>query len=445
MDYEQTYREKLTTAEKAVECIQSGDWIDYGWSILTPRALDHALALRAEELRDVKIRGGLVLHLPEIAQSEKARRTFIWNAWHTSARERGLVRAHAAYYIPMRFSELPGYYRNNLYVDVAMFQAAPMDEDGWFNFGPNPAYLEALCERADKIIIEVNRNIPRCHALQGKNGVHVDQVYAIVEGNDPLLEELETVEQTETDLAVARHVVNEITDGACLQLGIGAMPNAIGQMIASSDLCDLGIHSEMYVESFMDMALAGRITGAKKQIDCGLQTYSVTMGSRRLYDYLGNEASCRVAPINYINDVRRIAAIDNFISINGAVEVDLYGQVSSESVGTQHISGAGGQQDFVLGAYLSKGGKSFICFASTYLDKQTGKRRSRIRPTLREGTIVTCTRSNLHYLATEFGVVNVKGLSTWERAEALISIAHPDFQEELIREADQMGIWRRGV
>ena len=443
MDYERIYREKLTTPENAVKCIRSGDWVDYGWSILTPRALDHALARRAGELQDVKVRGGLVLHLPEIVQTKEARRCFTWNAWHTSAGERALVRAREAYYIPMRFSEIPGYYRQNLRVDVAMFQVAPMDKEGWFSFGPNPAYLEALCECAGKIVVEVNHSIPRCRALHGKNGVHIDRVYAIVEGKDLQLEELAAVKPTETDLAAARHVVSEIPDGACLQLGIGAMPNAIGGLIAQSDLHDLGIHSEMYVESFVDIALAGKITGARKSFDRGLQTYAVTMGSRRLYEYLGSEKSCRVAPIDYINDVRRIAAIDNFVSVNGAVEVDLFGQVSSESVGTQHISGAGGQLDFVLGAYLSKGGKSFICFTSTYLDKQTGQRHSRIRPTLREGTIVTCTRSNLHYLATEYGIVNVKGMSTWERAEALISIAHPDFRDELIREAEKIGIWRR--
>ena len=197
------------------------------------------------------------------------------------------------------------------------------------------------------------------------------------------------------------------------------------------------------MDAFVDMAEAGRITGAFKPFDRGRQVYAFAAGTQKLYDYLNNNPECCCVPVDYANDIARISQIDNFISINGAVDIDLYGQVSSESSGTRHISGSGGQQDFVLGAYLSKGGKSFICCSSTMKDKKTGELHSRIRPTLVTGSVVTATRTNLHWLVTEYGKFNVKGKSTWERAEGIIGLAHPQFRDELIAEAEKMHIWRR--
>ena len=188
---------------------------------------------------------------------------------------------------------------------------------------------------------------------------------------------------------------------------------------------------------------AWRIPDLRKPFDRGRQTYAFAAGTQKLYDFIDNNPECMAAPVSYVNDIARVSQIDNFISINGAVDVDLYGQVSSESSGTHHISGAGGQQDFVMGAYLSKGGKSFICCSSSYMDKKSGQLKSRIRPTLLEGSVVTATRTNLHYVVTEYGKFNAKGKSTWERAEGLIAIAHPQFREELIAEAEKMHIWRR--
>ena len=220
------------------------------------------------------------------------------------------------------------------------------------------------------------------------------------------------------------------------------MPNAVGSLIAESDLKDLGVHTEMYVDAFVDIAKAGKITGAHKNIDRFRQVYGFGAGTKKMYDYLDENPELMSAPVSYTNDIRSIAALDNFISINNCVDIDLFGQVSSESSGIKHISGAGGQLDFVLGAYLSNGGKSFICCSSTFTDKQ-GVMHSRIRPTLVEGSIVTDTRANTHYVVTEYGMVNVKGLSSWQKAEALISIAHPDFRDDLIKEAEKMHIWRR--
>ena len=214
-------------------------------------------------------------------------------------------------------------------------------------------------------------------------------------------------------------------------------------LIAQSDLKDLGVHTEMYVDAFVDIAKAGKITGARKQLDKGRQVYAFGAGTQKMYDYLNDNPECMSAPVDYTNDIRSISALDNFISINNAVDIDLFGQVNAETAGLKHISGAGGQLDFVLGAYLSKGGKSFICLSSTFFNKKTGQIESRIRPTLENGSIVTDTRANIHYLCTEFGCVNLKGLTTWEKAEALINVAHPDFREDLIKEAEKMHIWRR--
>ena len=290
--------------------------------------------------------------------------------------------------------------------------------------------------------MEVNENMPRC--LGGKeNGIHISEVDMIIQGDNPSIAEMGgAAAATDVDQAVAKLIVEEIPDGACLQLGIGGMPNAVGSMIAESDLKDLGVHTEMYVDAFVDISKAGKITGARKNIDRFRQTYAFAAGTKKLYDFLDDNPECMSAPVDYTNDIRSISALDNFISINNTVDIDLYGQVNAESAGTKNISGAGGQLDFVLGAYLSPGGKSFICCSSTFKNKQ-GELVSRIRPTLADGSIVTDTRANIHYFVTEYGKVNLKGLSTWQKAEALISVAHPQFRDELIKEAEKMNIWRR--
>ena len=442
MDFKSLYNQKLVSAKTAAEVVKSGDWVDYAWTTITPVAVDTELAKRLPELTDVNIRGGILLKEPAIFKIDEPNKHFTWNSWHMSGIERKAIEKGFAYYSPMRYSELPKYYReSDCPPDVAIFQVTPMDKHGYFHFGPSPSHLTAICETAKIIIVEVNENVPRC--LGGfEEGVHISQVDMIVEGGNPPMPELLTPPSTDIDKVVAQLIVDEIPNGACLQIGIGGMPNAVGVLIAESDLKDLGVHTEMYVDGFVDIALAGKLSGAKKNIDRFRQTFAFAAGTQKLYDYIDNNPACMSAPVDYTNDVRVISSIDNFISINNAVNIDLFGQVNSESAGTRHISGSGGKQDFVLGAYLSKGGKSFVCCSSTYTTKE-GELKSRILPTLETGSIVTDTRTNAHYIVTEYGKINLKGLSTWQRCEALISIAHPDFRDELIKEAEKMKIWRR--
>ncbi len=444
MGYAEEYQKKLVSADEAVKVVKSGDWVDYGWCNGTADALDRALAKRTDELTDVNVRGGILMKLPAIFEREDAGEHFTWNSWHMSGIERKLIQRGCAYYAPIRYSELPRYYResNTKKNAVAMFQVTPMDKHGFFNFGPNASHLAAVVETSATVIVEVNENMPRC--LGGtENNVHISDVDFIVEGSNPPIAEMGAGgPASEVDKAVAKLIVNEIPNGACLQLGIGGMPNAVGSLIAESDLKDLGVHTEMYVDAFVDIAKAGKINGSRKNIDRFRQAFAFGCGTKKMYDYLDENPEILSAPVSYTNDIRSISALDNFMSINNAVDLDLFGQVNAESAGTKHISGAGGQLDFVLGAYLSKGGKSFICCSSTYKTKD-GQVKSRILPTLNPGSIVTDTRANTHFLVTEYGIVNIKGLSTWEKAEAIISIAHPDFRDELIAEAEKMKIWRR--
>ena len=442
MNIQKVYETKLTTAEEAVKIVKSGDWIDFGWCTSTPEALDKALAARMPELYDIKIRGGVLLKVPEVFKVENAKDHFCWNSWHMSGIERKAIAQGFAYYGPIRYSELPRYYRDlDCPSDIVMIQVAPMDAEGYFSFGPSASHLDAICERAKTIIVEVNENMPYCWG--GKESkVHLTKVDMIVQGENPPIPELASSDvMTEVDRKVAELILEEIPNGACLQLGIGGMPNAVGKLIAESDLKDLGVHTEMYVDAYVAMAEAGKINGSKKNIDTYRQTYAFAAGSKKLYDYIDNNPEMYSVSVGYANDARTVAALDNFISINNAVNIDLFGQVNSESAGTKHISGAGGQLDFVMGAYLSKGGKSFICCSSTFTDRN-GNLQSRILPVLDTGSIVTDTRTNTHFVVTEYGKVNLKGLATWQRTESLISIAHPDFRDQLIKDAEKMKIWR---
>jgi acyl-CoA hydrolase len=297
-----------------------------------------------------------------------------------------------------------------------------------------------MMETAQTVILEVNENMPRC--LGGfQESVHISQVDYVIESNNVPITTLPVAKPNDIDKKIASYILERMYDGNCIQLGIGGIPNAVGKMVAQSDLKDLGVHTEMYADAYVEMYKAGKITGARKNIDKYKQVYAFAMGTKEMYDFIDDNPGLAACPIDYTNAPWIISQIDDMVSINAAIEMDLFGQVCSESIGTRHVSGTGGQLDFVEGAYKSKGGQSFICLPSTIEVK--GKKVSKIKPILTPGAIVTAPRSAVDMIVTEYGVAKLKGQNTWQRAEALINIAHPDFRDELVKEAETMHIWRK--
>jgi butyryl-CoA:acetate CoA-transferase len=436
------YRNKLVSAEEAVSHIKSGDWVDYGALNGQVNLLDKALAKRHGELTDVKLWSILSLTPPEILKADEKQEAFVWHSWHLSGSDRKVASSRPVFYSSIRYSELPRYVREHIEpIDVAMMQVGPMDKHGFFNFGPQNSHCKAVCDQAKMVIVEVNQNMPRC--LGGyEEAIHISAVDYIVEGDNPQLVSYAANPATEADKKTAAYVLEEIHDGACIQLGIGGSASAVGAMIAASDLKDLGCHTEMLHDSYVDMYNAGRITGTKKGIDPGKMSYAFALGTQKLYDFIDDNPLCASFPVNYTNDPAIAALNDNLITVNGAIEVDLYGQVCSESSGTRMISGTGGQLDFVLAGYKSRGGKSFICLPSVNINKD-GSLKTRIVPTITPGGIVTDPRSVAHYIVTEWGKFSLKGMSVWQRAEGLINIAHPEVRDDLIKAAQEQGIWRR--
>lgn len=440
MNYKDQYKEKLISPEDAAKMVKPGDWVDYGSFTAQPVAIDKALAARKDELQDIKVRGMCTLFVPEIIKADPEGDVFTYQSTHFSGIERKMHDKVQAYYTSMVYHELPTFYRNYLDVDIAFIPVAPMDDHGYFNFGLSVSHTRAVIETAKTVVLEVWEDMPRC--LGGfEEAVHISEVDGIVE-YDYTVPELPNAAPSEADEMIAKYVMAEIEDGACLQLGIGGMPNAVGSLIAKSDLRDLGIHTEMFTDAMVEMVENGVVTGRRKQIDPGKIVFTFCMGSSTSYDFLNNNPAIAAYPVNYCNDPNVIARNDNVIAINNCLEIDLYGQVASESSKIRQISGTGGQVDFITGAYKSRGGKGFICLTSTVTDKE-GNLKSRIRPALDPATIVTTPRSMVQYVVTEYGIVNLKGRSTWERAERLISIAHPDLRDDLIKEAQDMKIWRR--
>ncbi|NMA69253.1 MAG: butyryl-CoA:acetate CoA-transferase [Desulfitobacterium sp.] len=432
------YQSKLVSPEKAVSVIKDGDWVQYTFAANTLPVLDPALAKRVKELKDVVIVNGISARPHALHQADPTGEHTIWNSTHLTALDRLYNKTRKIYYGPMKYSEAPRYVRENCPPDVFTVQVGPMDKHGYFNFGPTISHFQAAAEMAKTIIVEVNEAMPYAHGGYGNN-IHISEVDYIVEGGSSPLPQIPDEEITEVDEKVASFILNELRDGDCLQIGIGGMPNALGKMIAKSDLKDLGIHTEMLCDSIVDMYEAGRITCNRKQLDPGRMVYTFALGTQKLYDFIDNNPMCAGYPADYTNSRVIASQNDNVVSINNAIEIDLTGQVCSESFGTRMISGAGGQLDFVEAAYNSKGGRSFLCLSSTYTDSN-GKVHSRIKPVLSLGAVVTVTRPVVHYVVTEYGMVNLKGTPTWERAKRLISIAHPDFREELTREAEKLGL-----
>lgn len=433
------YRKKLCTAEEAVRLVKSGDWVDYGSNNSMPFSLDAALAARKDELHNVKVRGNLTPGPIQVIECDPDMEHFVYNTWHCGGYERKMCDAGRAFFTPMLFRNLAWYYKSFLTVNVAMLSVSPMDDEGYFSLGGAVGAVLPVLETAEKVILEVNEAQP-CIGGGKATKVHISRADAVVEAGRRPLMLMPTPAPTETDVKIAKYILPFIPDGATVQLGIGGIPNVLGDLIADSDIKDLGMHTELCSDAYYNLWKAGKLTNAKKNLRPGKGVFGLAIGTQELYDWLNENEDCEGADLSWVNDPTVIASMDRMISINACLNIDLYGQVSSESAGTRQISGTGGQLDFVTGASMSKGGKSFLCMSSAFTDKK-GVMHSRILPSFSAGDIITTPRTQAFYIVTEYGMANLAGRSTWERADALISIAHPDFRDELINAAEAQRIW----
>lgn len=430
---------KFVTPELAVQTVRSGDWVDYGFGAGFPELLDRALAARKGAVRDVKIRGGLVIRpCIEVVESDPEQESFSYYSWHIGDYERKLQSRGLVRFMPTILRSLPYLYRDrHIRCDVAFVPVSKPDSEGYCGLGISNYAWRSIFESARTVIFEINEHYPKLHGVNGSHRVHLSEADYVVEGAHESLPVRAYREPSETDIAIAKRVVELIPDGAVLSLGVGGVPYTVAKMLAGSDRHDIGCHTGTISDAFLELYKAGKLTNACKELDTHRSAWNLAMGSQELYDWLDAEPDLfHPGDLDYIHSVERISRLSNVISINGGVQLDLMGQENAESAGTRQLSGIGGQMDFLEGAFRSKGGKGFICINSSRVTKD-GERKSNIVATIPAGSTVSAPRTMIQYVATEYGVVNLSGKTLRERAEAMASIAHPDFREELLRYAGE--------
>ena len=431
--YRKAYAEKLMSPERAVSLIPHGATLVHGMASSEPPAL---LGAVADRVRSGDLKNLYVFSLLPMATAAKtilapdiADQVFAYT-WFVSPSDRGTVKCGLCSFVPNNFHEVPRLCSEFMDIDTTVTMVSPMDRAGYFTFGTVNDYISTAARHCKKLIVEVNEHMPR---VFGDSLLHISEVDAVIEHNSPLLE-LSPSEPTDEDKIVARQVAEMVPDGATIQLGIGGIPNAVCGFL--DDRKDLGIHSELFCPGMMDLVRKGIVTGARKNLHPRKHVFTNALGTREMYDFIHDNPSMETYPVSYINDPAVIARNDRFISINATIEVDLMGQCNSEYLGNRQFSGTGGQLDFVRGAFNSKEGKSIIAFRSTAKNGEV----SRIVPSLESGAVVTVPRMDTQYLATEYGIVQVKGKSTRDRALGIINIAHPKFRDALLREAEERQI-----
>ena len=431
-DYQKMYQEKLTTPDKIARQVQSGWLLGMDTATSQTPAIMTAIAeyIRSSDITGVKVQALLDAYPFEFYTDPTLAGKMTGYSWFSSSAARKAVNAGYADIIPAYYRDFPTRIRTEYDYDAVCVEVAPMDRHGYFSLALNGSYIDAMLDKTKRIFLEVNYRQPRglCGSL-----IHISQVDAIVEYNHDL-PVLPPVQLDEVSKTIGGLIAERIPDGACLQLGIGAIPDATGMALKSKH--DLGIHTEMFTDSMVELIECGAVNNSKKQIHRGKTVTTFAFGSQRIYDYIDDNPAVEILPVEYVNDPDVICQNDNMISINAAVEVDLFGQVCAESVGTKHMSGSGGQIDYVRGACQSRGGKSFIAFTST----AKGGTISKIKPILTPGAVVTTSKNDVDYIVTEYGVAHLRGRSLGERARQLIAIAHPDFRDELTFEAKKRGI-----
>ena len=425
------------TAVEAAGLVKTGDWVDYGAVLAQPDVFDRALAARKAELRDVKIRSCISTRPRAVLEADPQREHFQWYSWHFSAYDRKQHDAGLCHYIPCNLGEIPDYYRRFIEpTDIVVLKTRDVDANGFFNLSISNLWNRAIAARAKIVVVEISEGLP--YVFGAENGLHISEVDYVIEGDSGLPPELPNPPPCDVDRTVAQLIAAEIGDGACMQVGIGGMPNAVCSLLLESGVRDLGVHTEMLTDGLIALYQGGCITGKHKSLNPGKIVFSFALGSQELYRAIDRNADIVGCPVEYTNLPHVIMQNERVVAINNTTQMDLQGQASSESSGHRHISGTGGQLQFVRGAYASQGGKSFICLSSTY--ERHGVRKSRIALDLTPGNVVTTPRSDMMYVVTEYGLVNLKGKSVPERARAMISLAHPEFRDGLGREAREHGL-----
>ena len=432
------YRSKFVTAEEAAKAVQSGDWVDYGFGGGFPELMDKAIAARKGEVKDVKVRGGLVIRPRiEVVECDPKQESFSYYSWHIGDYERKLQSRGLVQFMPMILRFLPDLYRYHIRCDVACVPVSKPDDNGYCGLGISNYAWRTIFENARTVIFEINEHLPTLHGVDGSHRVHLSEATYIIEGEHEPLPLRTYKDPTDIDIAIAKNVLAEIPDGATLSLGVGGVPFTVAKMLAESDLKDLGCWTGTISDAYLALYKAGKLTNKRKEIDNGFSTWNLAMGSQELYDWLQNEPHLfHPGDVDYVHSPERMSKLSNFVGIMGGVQLDLMGQENAESAGRRQLSGIGGQLDFLEGAYRSKGGKGFICLNSARKDKE-GNLKSNIVPFIPGGSVVSGPRTMIQYVATEYGVAKLSGLSLRERAEAMISVAHPAFREELAKYAQE--------
>ncbi|NPV92134.1 MAG: acetyl-CoA hydrolase [Firmicutes bacterium] len=431
MNVKEMYKSKLRHPMEAVQLVQPGDRVLTPLSNGIPAALLKALTARPD-LVDVSLYSGIEI-IPLETYGPKANPNLNVHSIFLGPAVRPGVQHGWIAKTPGRLWQAPEIVRRHLRMDVVMMVASPMDQHGFFSCGTNADYCYPVTKIARNVIVQVSENMPR---TWGDNHLHISEVSAVVEFNQPLVE-LPDIPMTKEDETIGGMIADLIDNGSTLQLGIGGIPNAVGHFLGSKK--DLGIHTEMFSDAMLELYLQGAVNCSKKTLKPGKWVGCFVLGTNKLYKFVNDNPLTEIHSSEFVNDPYVIGLNDNMVSINTALEADLTGQINAETVGRVQYSGMGGFIDFVEGCWRSRGGKSFIALYSTFADKE-GVMRSRIVNTLGPGGVVTGNRCEPEYVVTEFGVALIKGTSLRERAKNLINIAHPDFRDELTFQAKQMRI-----
>ncbi|WP_218014471.1 acetyl-CoA hydrolase/transferase family protein [Mycolicibacterium palauense] len=424
---QEQYSAKLTTAEEAVAPIAAGEYVSCAMAVAQPPALLSALAdrLRSGDLSGIRLYYKFALDplattllADDVIEKVDAHTMFIHGRDHELIKGQIKSGRKVVSYVPVHFSQVPRVFEDTIDLDTFLVTVSPMDRGGYFSFGTNNDFTSVAARRAKRLIVEVNPNMPR---VFGQSLLHVSEVSAIIENDVPLLE-LGSSEPSEEGTLIGEIVAPMIPDGSTIQLGIGKLLTGVARALSGHS--DLGLHSELFTPAIAELVQKGVLTGRRKNLHQHKHVFTFAVGTADTYEFMNDNAAFESHPSSYVNDVRVIAANDNLVSVNTAIEIDLYGQVNAEFIAGHEFSGSGGQFDFVKGASMARNGRSIVALPST-------ARKGTVSSIVPKVGMVTDIRNDVEWVVTEFGAVNLRGRSTKERAEALISIAHPDFRAEL--------------